>query len=163
MNSLSIVIPYFNEFNDILQTVDKIVRAIEFVPYAEGELIVVDDGSEIPLSLDFVKMPENWSLRVINNLHKGRFQTRIDGATKAQYRHVLFCDSRVQIESDALIQVVSSVNEGGLAAQNGWVLAPKETKLLGLFWESFSRIFWWKAFKNDDDIIFTIDNFHQYP
>lgn len=90
---LSVVIPCYNEENNlrhnILQKVDNFLKDKSF----ETEVIVVDDGSSdksIELLENFKKTHPRFSL--IKNPHQGKAYTVITGMLKAQGKYVLFSD-----------------------------------------------------------------------
>jgi len=45
MSDVSIVIPAYNEEGAIAETVEAIRAALQTTPYAQAEIVVVDDGS----------------------------------------------------------------------------------------------------------------------
>ena len=90
---LSIVIPAFNESDNLERgALEKVVRYLQKQPF-EYEVIIVDDGSTdgSPATLEmYVNNHPHWQL--IKNSHQGKAQTVAKGVAEAQGELVLFTD-----------------------------------------------------------------------
>lgn len=90
---LSVIIPAYNEEenvkNNVLAGVDRYLRKRKY----EWELILIDDGSidqTAKLLKEFVKGKKGWQL--IQNPHQGKAATVKTGVLKAQGQYILFTD-----------------------------------------------------------------------
>lgn len=90
---LSIVIPCFNEEQNIrLGALDKVAHYMEKQKYS-WEVVVVDDGSTDDSRLLIQKMVNgNGHFRLIENPHQGKAGTVISGMLAAEGKYVLFTD-----------------------------------------------------------------------
>jgi len=100
--SLSIVIPVYNEPSWIGRAVADAVEAVRRSPFADVEMVVVDDGSDAPTreALDALETP--FALRVLRQENAGRFAARRAGVEAASRELVLLLDSRVSLRPEAL-------------------------------------------------------------
>lgn len=92
-NSLSIIIPAYNEEKNIrLGVLDKVLRYLEKQPY-RWEVLLIDDGSTDSTQLllaDFSR--QNTKFRVIRNKHQGKAATVISGMLRARNDYIIFTD-----------------------------------------------------------------------
>ena len=90
---LSIVIPAFNESDNLERgALEKVVHYLQKQPF-EYEVIIVDDGSTdgSPATLEmYVNNHPHW--RLVKNSHQAKAQTVAKGVAKAQGELVLFTD-----------------------------------------------------------------------
>lgn len=90
---LSVVIPAFNESENIQQgALDKVVAYLRTLPY-DSELLVVDDGSDD----DTADRAEHYAashpgVRVLRNPHRGKAHTVVSGILAAAGDIILFTD-----------------------------------------------------------------------
>ena len=107
-NKFSIIIPHLNEWYYLDIMLDSFYNYIKYNNY---EIVIVDDGSDDLLSLDFldthplknkIKLyKENW-LWISNN--------RNFGASKANWDFLFFMDSHMYIYEDILTKINSLLN-----------------------------------------------------
>lgn len=90
---LSVVIPCFNEEQNIrLGALDKVAAYLERQKYS-WEVLIVDDGSSdqsVPLIKEFVS--ENRGFRLLAEKHQGKADTVVLGVLEAKGEHILFSD-----------------------------------------------------------------------
>ena len=112
--TLSIVIPVFNGEGWIGACVRHLVRAVEVAGVAEAQLVVVDDGStdgtvEEVLATEW---PFAGGMHLHRQTNQGRLAARRAGLELAANDVVLFIDTRVFIDPDALAFVMPRVTLG---------------------------------------------------
>ncbi len=83
---ISVIIPYYQSENTIEQT----IISIQQQTYTNIEIIVVDDGSPIPLTL-----PQFPSVRILLQEHKGAPAARNRGANEATGDYYIFWDADI--------------------------------------------------------------------
>ena len=83
-NSISFVVPCFNEENNINNTIDEICFAISESTVNEYEIIIIDDGStDNTLQIATKSHKQNNNIKVINNLNN----LGLGGAIKKGLQH----------------------------------------------------------------------------
>jgi glycosyltransferase involved in cell wall biosynthesis len=159
-DSLSVVMPVFNEGTNLARTIDALATAIEGSGF-EPELVLVDDGStdgsaDIARSSADGRVP----LRIVAQPNRGRFEARRAGLSAASGDYVLFLDARVQLLPNALRFV-----HGRLQAEpvwNGHVYVETES-LLGDFWRLLAELAWRDYFDNPRTTSFGLAEFDRFP
>lgn len=90
---LSVIIPAYNEVENINQNVlSEVAKYLIHQPYS-SEVIIVDDGSTdatAALVEKFISTKNNW--RLIQNSHQGKAATVKTGILAAKGRYILFTD-----------------------------------------------------------------------
>lgn len=119
MLDISVVIPAFNEENNILKCLKSIYEQKE--SNINFEVIVVDDSSTdktTDKAREFAENNKIKNLKILKN-HKniGRFLTRIEGLKHSKHKLILFIDCKVQLESNAFI-AIESIDYEPLIATN---------------------------------------------
>ena len=82
-----VIIPAYNAEKTILRTVDSLKR--QTVPV---EIVVVDDGSDVPLSIEGV--------RVIRQANAGAYTARLNGVAQTSAPFIGFVDADDEVESN---------------------------------------------------------------
>jgi len=100
--SLSIVIPTLNDAEETNKTIESIYQTS---PY-EVEIIVIDDGSEIPFKLD-----DNRARLFRFEERKGAGQARHFGAQQARSKHLLFIDSHMRFTEGWLDNALARIKD----------------------------------------------------
>jgi hypothetical protein len=159
-DSLSIVMPVFNEAAQLPGTIDALATATAASGF-EAELVVVDDGSTDG-SADVVRssLDGRFPLRVVTQSNRGRFEARRTGLAEARGEHVLFLDSRVQLSPEALKFV-----HGRLQTEpvwNGHVHVDADNAL-GEFWSLLAELAWRDYFDNPRKTSFGLAEFDRFP
>ena len=103
MKNISIIIPVLNDNIEINNTIESIYSTQK----NNVEIIVVDDGSDIPVKID------NAEVRLFRfDVRKGAGQARHFGAQQATTKHLLFIDSHMRFDDNwydnAMNRIVST-------------------------------------------------------
>lgn len=110
---LSVVIPCFNEEQNIrLGALDKVARYMEKQKYP-WEVLIVDDGSIDESSLlikQFVK--GNGHFRLIENPHQGKAGTVVTGMLAAKGKYILFSDLDQATPLDQVEKLLPNFEKG---------------------------------------------------
>jgi glycosyltransferase involved in cell wall biosynthesis len=86
---ISVVIPYFNHGSYILEAIES----VELNDHKLFEIIIVNDGSTDPKSLEVIESLTNNGYNVINQLNQGLGTARNNGIKAAQGKYILPLDS----------------------------------------------------------------------
>jgi glycosyltransferase involved in cell wall biosynthesis len=159
-DSLSVVMPVFNERAHLPGTIDALATAIEGSGF-DAELILVDDGStdgsaDVARSSADGRVP----LRVVTQSNHGRFEARRAGLSAASGDHVLFLDARVQLLPNALRFVHDRVRAEPV--WNGHVYVETDS-VLGDFWRLVAELAWRDYFDNPRTTSFGLAEFDRFP
>ncbi len=160
--ALSVVVPCYNSESSIVETLTHIFRAIELAELAEWEVLVVDDGSQDSTAQVIGELGHE-GLRLIRQSNQGRLQARLNGLQEAQHDLCLLVDSRVHISVGSLRYVLGQEFDTSSIAISAPCEFPKETSLLGLFWDSISRLIWRKFRAKPERVRLTPENFGSIP
>jgi glycosyltransferase involved in cell wall biosynthesis len=159
-DSLSVVMPVYNEGNHLEGTIDALVTAIDGSGF-EPELVLVDDGStDGSANIARASADGRVPLRIVAQPNRGRFEARRAGLSAASGDYVLFLDARVQLLPNALRFV-----HGRLHAEpvwNGHVYVETES-LLGDFWRLLAELAWRDYFDNPRTTSFGFAEFDRFP
>lgn len=160
---VSVLIPYYNEAPNILQTVSLIIEALSYVQITVFEILVLDDGSmDISEALNdqLLTFPHT---RIINFVHQGKYKTRISGLEIAAYDDILLCDARVRLHHSALAFLSETTGQRQMA-RNGHVTFDPAARIWMVFWESMSRIVWPQVFSSSfTQGTINENNFNSWP
>lgn len=159
-DSLSVVMPVFNEEAHLAGTIDALATAIDGGGF-EAELILVDDGStdrsaDVARSSAEGRVP----LRVLAQSNRGRFEARRAGLAAARGDFVLFLDSRVQLAPDSLRFVHGRVQSEPV--WNGHVYVDADNAL-GDFWRLLAELAWRDYFDSPRTTSFGLAEFDRFP
>jgi hypothetical protein len=158
--SLSVVMPAFNEEEHLSATVDALAAALEGSGFT-AELVLVDDGST-DASADVARAAAagRISFRLVTQPNRGRVEARRAGLAAASADYVLFLDSRVRLGAGALRFV-----RGRLESEpvwNGHVYVEADNAL-GDFWRLVAELAWRDYFDNPRTTSFGLEEFDHYP
>ncbi len=110
---LSVVIPCYNEEQNIrLGVLDKVARYLEKQVYT-WEVVIVDDGSgdeSRTLIKQFIK--NNNKFILVENPHQGKAGTVVTGMLQAQGEYVLFTDLDQATPIDQIEKLLPWINKG---------------------------------------------------
>ena len=159
-DSLSVVMPVFNEETHLAGTIDALTAAIDGSGF-DAELILVDDGST-DRSAEVARSSADGRLvlRVVTQRNRGRFEARRAGLAEASGDYVLFLDSRVQLAPGALRFV-----RGRLQSEpvwNGHVYVDSDNAL-GEFWRLLAELAWRDYFDHPRTTSFGLADFDRFP
>lgn len=159
-DSLSIVMPVFNEARNLPQTIEALATAIGESGF-DAELVLVDDGSSDG-SAEIARSSADGriELRIVTQPNRGRFEARRAGLAEASGEYVLFLDSRVQLAPGALGFVRSRLQSEPV--WNGHVYVEAENAL-GDFWRLLAELAWRDYFDNPRTTSFGPAEFDRFP
>jgi len=160
---LSVVIPVYNARNNIAETIEAAVTAIERAGSFSAEIMLVDDGSTDD-SAAVAKEACNGRLpfRLIAQANQGRFEARRVGVEAASGEWILLLDSRVSLAPDALRFVAERVGLGG-RVWTGHVDVPVDRSPFGVFWKLLAELAWEEYFARPRTTSFGPSNFDHFP
>jgi glycosyltransferase involved in cell wall biosynthesis len=160
-DSLSVVMPVFNEKAYLGATIDALAEAVEGSGF-EAELLVVDDGSTDG-SADVARACADGRLpvRVVSQPNRGRFEARRVGLEVANGELVLLLDGRVTLHRSALRFVRQRVGAGELV-WTGHVHVDSESAF-GIFWRLLAELAWREYFDRPRTTSFGVRDFDRYP
>lgn len=108
---ISIVIPVYNRGDLIRYTMESVQRASQGI---DVETIVVDDGSDVPVADDLVRLGyAGDSVRVIRKPNQGLLFARLSGFAAATGRCTLFLDSDDLVAPEKLRRQVAAMEASG--------------------------------------------------
>jgi glycosyltransferase involved in cell wall biosynthesis len=158
--TLSVVIPIYNESQDqFSETLRALAVALRLSVWREAEVVIVDDGSDSPVSTPVVAGAE---VRVIRQDNRGRFEARRVGIDVARGEYVLLLDSRVTLEPDALRWVATQVEEGA-SAWNGHIVTANRGSPYATFWDVITYAAWGDYLRDPKTTSFGIEDYDRYP
>lgn len=159
-DSLSVVMPVFNEETHLPATLDALAVAIEQSGF-DAELVLVDDGSEDG-SVDVARNAADGrlDLRVVSQSNRGRFAARSAGLAAASGEIILFLDARVRLVPSALRFVRSRLPTEPV--WNGHVEI-EATSPFADFWRLLAELAWRDYFDNPRTTSYGLDDFDRFP
>jgi len=158
--SLSIVMPVFNEAAHLARTIAAVTTAINGSGF-DADLIVVDDGSTDG-SADVARLSADGQLtvRIVSQPNRGRFEARRAGLAHARGEYVLFLDSRVRLAPGALRFVRERLQSAPV--WNGHVYVDADDSW-GEFWGLLAELAWRDYFDDPRTTSFGLAEFDRYP
>lgn len=161
---LSVVIPVYNAEAWIKPTVEHIVAALAGSHF-DAEIIIVDDGStdKSAENAESLKLPKEVGLRVLRQDNMGRYSARKRGVEKAKYENILFIDSRVFIDKNALTFLSDQLKNDPDQIWNGHVNIDKKGNIFARFWDAIVCIAWRKYFRHPKTTSYGLKEFDFYP
>jgi prepilin-type processing-associated H-X9-DG protein len=160
--SLSVVIPVYNEAEHLPATVDALVEAIDRSDF-DAELIVVDDGStDGTASVVAEACAGRLPLRVLQQSNRGRLEARRAGVEAANRNFVLLLDGRVRLAADGLAFVAKRLESRELV-WNGHVEVVADGNPYAVFWKLFAELAWADYFADPRTTRFDESNFDRFP
>lgn len=159
-DSLTVVIPVFNEETHLGTTLDALATAVKRSGI-DAELLLVDDGST-DHSADVARERADGALalRVISQPNRGRFEARRAGLEAAHGDYVLFLDARVRLVPDALRFVRPRLAEAPV--WNGHVDVDADDAF-GDFWRLLAELAWRDYFDDPRSTSYGLEDFDRYP
>jgi len=163
LNDISFIIPIYNDNPHLDKTLQDLYIAIERSQIKNFEVIIIDDGSDEPVSqIVGITRPGVTVLRFEN---QGRLKARLNGLKESKFDQVVLLDSRVSIIEDSLKNLSSCLNSGNRVPTMviAKITFPPETNLVGLFWDAIARIVWFRYYLDEKDVTLTEENFDSLP
>ena len=161
MNTLSVVIPVYNEASHLDETISALVVALEGKGF-DAEVVLADDGSSDGSAQTVeASLAGRVPLRVLSGPNQGRFEARRRGVEAAAGEFVLLLDGRVRIDPGALAYVHGQIQRG----RRVWTA---EVRIAGnapfaLFWSLIAELAWSDYFEDPRETSFGASDFDRYP
>jgi glycosyltransferase involved in cell wall biosynthesis len=158
--TLSVVIPIYNEDpGQFAATIHALGAELEGHLWRDPELVLVDDGSLVPVSAPALGAAE---VRVIRQENRGRFEARRAGIEAARGEYVLLLDSRVTLDPGGLAWVAQQVADGA-HAWNGHCITDNLASPYARFWDIIVRAAWSDYLRDPKTSSFSIGDYDRYP
>ncbi|MFA6428032.1 MAG: glycosyltransferase family A protein [Candidatus Buchananbacteria bacterium] len=138
MSQISIIIPVYNQANEIISC----LTSIQQQTFKDFEVIVVDDGSTDNLAL--VLAPYQTKIKLIKQINQGAPAARNAGFALSQGKYLLFCDADVVLqptmlekmfkilESQPELAYVYSAYKFGWKMYRGWPYSVEKLKKINV-------------------------------
>jgi glycosyltransferase involved in cell wall biosynthesis len=162
--SLSIVIPIYDEPYWIGIAVADAVAAVLNSPFAQTDMIIVDDGSGTPTQNALAGLHTPFPLKVVHQPNGGRFAARRTGIQTATGDLVLLLDARVSIRPDALDFVAGQLSpQDPLPIWNAHVDTELDSNPFARFWNVLSALAFRDYLDNPRTTSYGLEEFDRYP
>jgi len=161
--SLSVVLPVFNGEGWIGRSLAKVDAAIAGFPFATAEILVVDDGSTDGTVSEVERTSLRTPLRVIRQQNQGRFLARKRGLAEATGDFLLFVDTRVFLDEEALAFVGPQLGDPASQVWTADVRAETRGNPIARFWKAIEHVAWRDYHNNPRHVRYGIDKFDFYP
>lgn len=146
-DSVSIIVPFYNDYKNISKCLDSIWHAMLLLPLADRrrlEIIIVDDASPQPflyegplVDLIYHRLEQNSGVGAARNA----------GARLAKYNYLMFIDSDVFLEENHLAIVFDILREKEVKILQGTVSSAPANKNPSLF-HHYMAISWYYLFQS---------------
>lgn len=161
--TLTVVIPVYNQEREIAETLQAVDRAVARSPFA-ADAIVVDDGSTDGTAAAARDAGISLPVDVLYQENAGRLAARRAGLAAAAGDYVLFIDSRVTIDADALRFVAEAVAaEPSRSVWNAHVDIETEGNPYGVFWDVITQAAFAAYFSDPHTTSFGAEEFDAFP
>jgi glycosyltransferase involved in cell wall biosynthesis len=162
-DEISFVIPIYNDNRHIDKTINDLYIAIERSQIRNFEVIIVDDGSDEPVSMIAgLTLP---GVRILRYENQGRLRARLNGLNQSKFNQIVLLDSRVSIAENSLQNL--SISHSNRVKVPAMIIAkiafPSGTNLVGLFWDAIARLVWYRYYLDEFDVTLTEENFDTLP
>lgn len=163
---LSVVIPAYNAETWLKPTCEKLEAAMRKAEVNDYEIIIVDDGSSDGTKrvADELRHQNAEHLRVLSHANSGRYLTRKKGVETAKYSRILFIDTRVWIDENAIKflkdQIASNPDR---IIWNGHINVAKKGNLIARFGDALTILGWRRYFKNPKLTSYGLKDFDHFP
>jgi glycosyltransferase involved in cell wall biosynthesis len=159
--TLTVVIPVYNERQQIIHTVRAISDDLRGSGFVDPQIIVVDDGSTDGTAEALASLHVPY-LELIAQPNEGRLGARRTGLAAARGDYVLFLDSRVQLLAGSLDFVADQV-AAGQAVWNGHVHIETAGNPYGHFWNVLTELAFAAYFGRPTTTSFGAAEFDAFP
>ena len=100
----SIVVPVYNRPDEV----DELLQSLTTQTYRNFEVVIVEDGSDIPCQEVVEKYTDRLDLKYFTKPNSGPGQTRNYGVERSQGEFVIVLDSDVVLPADYLLSTFNS-------------------------------------------------------
>jgi hypothetical protein len=163
--ALSIVIPVFNGEGWIGRCIEHLARAVQRAGIERAELIVVDDGSTDGTVSEVQNAP--WPVEpevvVLSQRNQGRLAARTSGLEVATGEMVLFIDTRVFLDVEALAYVMPLLRDSSSRVWTAHTVANTDLSPIAGFWQAIEHVAWRRYWKSPRRLTFGLTDFDYYP
>lgn len=110
--SLSIVVPTYNEEHNIIPLVEKIAQTMQ-THDIEYEILFIDDNSSDLTQHEIIALKDKYPVRGFRKRgKKGKATSLIEGFTQVKYPLVCMIDADLQYPPEAIPAMIDKINEG---------------------------------------------------
>lgn len=163
-NRISAVVPTYNGASWLPRSIPKVDEALKRAELQTAEIVIINDGSTDNTLEVIPQIKTHYPIRVVTQKNGGRFLARKLGALEARYDHIIFVDTRVFIDVDALKYALDHYDEkADKVVWNSHVRVAKNGNIYARFWEAIAFVAWRKYFANPRDVSYGIKEFDYYP
>jgi glycosyltransferase involved in cell wall biosynthesis len=160
---LSVVIPVYNEREQIGETLRELAEALRETGGLEAEVIVVDDGSSDGSADAALAAANGLSLSVVRQQNLGRFAARRAGLEAASGDYVLFIDSRVTLVPGSLGFAAERIARHVGEIWNAHTLIDTNGNPYGRFWNVLTELVFADYFSEPRTTTFSAADFDRFP
>jgi glycosyltransferase involved in cell wall biosynthesis len=162
-HSLTVVMPVFNQAQEIGATLRALEDAISATSFV-ADVVVVDDGSTDGTAAAARAAAGRCALTVIEQENRGRFEARRRGLEAAEGRYCLLLDSRVLLDLNGLLFVEEQL-QGGEAREvwNAHVDIETAGNPYGVFWDVLTRRVFSEYFARPRTTSYGLADFERFP
>ncbi len=126
--SISVVIPAYNEGNRIQASVKEVIEYLDGI-FSEFEILVIDDGSS-DKTAQFVEEIEDSRVRcIVNEQNSGKGFSVRRGILEAKNEIILFSDADLSTPIDETLPLLRAIQEGAdMAIASRWLQKDQEVE-----------------------------------
>jgi glycosyltransferase involved in cell wall biosynthesis len=162
-DTLSVVIPVYNEAPHIAETVDKLIAAVERSGFDSVDVVLVDDGSgDGSAAAAASALQSRLPLTVVEQPNRGRFHAVREGLRCTSGRYVLVLGARVRLRPDSLAFVRERLQHGE-QVWTGHVHIHTDDNPYGTFMNVLTEIAWRDYFDHPRTVSFGLAEFDHFP
>ncbi|OIQ93352.1 putative glycosyltransferase EpsH [mine drainage metagenome] len=163
LDSLSVVIPVYNEETWVRTAVDALVASAD----AAGvrlDVVIVDDGSTDDTPAVLRELADRTGARVITQSNAGRLEARSRGVAEAREASVLLLDARVIVGLDSLRWIREHVAQHPeRRVWCGHVDVETRHNIFAAFWSGLVKVGWRRYTAHPRLVSFGSEDFDYYP
>ena len=161
---LSVVIPVYNEADQVVETIRSATAAVREAPeFADAEIVVADDGSTADVASPALAAADGVPVRVERlERNSGRFEARRAGLAVARGDLVLFVDAGVTLVPGSLSFVASRVEEGR-KVWNAHTEMNTGDSPFAVFWKVVSSLAFGDYVDDPRETSFGVEEFDRFP
>ncbi len=161
---VSIIIPAYNSAAWLEPTVGKLDIALIEAGIKRAEVVIVNDGSSDDTSIVAHKLKASVKVRVIDQKNSGRYLARKAGVMASSFDSILFIDSRVFLDKNALKFLTTQFKEHPeREVWNSHVNVKKEGNIIARFGDAITFIGWRRYFSDPRLTSYGLKEFDYFP